>query len=69
MSVVNFSEVKRKDRHYHRGNSEKKIVYFINQGDPSSGAAIHQVRKLAASLNFFQYLCFDDLKDYTGWKS
>ena len=47
----------------------EKIVYFINQGDPSSGAAFHQVKKLAASLNFFQYQCFDDLKDYTGWKS
>ena len=46
-----------------------KIVLFINQADPSSGASIHQIRKLAASLNFLQYLDFEGLRKYTGWKS
>ena len=43
-------------------------MYCINQGDPSLGASIHQIRKLAASLSFSAPV-FDDLKDYTGWKS
>ena len=29
----------------------------------------HEPRKVASSMNFFQYMSFEGLQAYTGWKS
>ena len=47
----------------------QKIVYFIEGADPNQNANVHQIRSVATSLNFMKFLCFDELKSYTGWKS
>ena len=47
----------------------QKIVYFIDKADPNTQASVHQIRKLGSSLNFFQYLDFEELVKYTHWKS
>ena len=46
-----------------------KILYFIKRGDPDSVPQGHDVRKVATTINYFQYMSFQDLKSYTGWKS
>ena len=46
-----------------------KILYFIKKGDPEGIPRAHDVRKVSASLNNFQYMDFEDLRSYTGWKS
>ena len=46
-----------------------KLVYFIKKADPDSIPAGHDPRKVASSLNFFQYMSFEGLQAYTGWKS
>ena len=47
----------------------QQILYFIKSADPDSVPKAHQVRALATSVNFFQYMDFQALSDYTGWKS
>ena len=46
-----------------------KIIEFVNKADPNKHMSVHHLRKIASSLNFFQFMSFDDLKKYTGWKS
>ena len=46
-----------------------KIIYFVNTADPDGKPDVHHLRKIATSLNFMEYLDFEDLKRYTGWKS
>ena len=46
----------------------QKIVYFIEGADPNQHVHVHQIRKVDTSLNFLKYLCFADLKSYTGWE-
>ena len=47
----------------------QKILYFIKAADPESWPTVHEVRKVATSLNYFEFMEFEDLKEYTGWKS
>ena len=47
----------------------QKIMYFIKAADPDSVPAVYEVRKTASSLNYFEFMEFEDLKEYTGWKS
>ena len=46
-----------------------KILCFIKNADPGSWPEAHDVRKVASSLNYFESMSFEDLKQYTGWKS
>ena len=46
-----------------------KILNFIKQGDPEGSPMLHDVRKVSSSLNFFHCMNFEDLREYTGWKS
>ena len=46
-----------------------KLLYFIKTADPTSVPAGHDVRKVATSINYFEYMDFADLCNYTGWKS
>ena len=45
------------------------FFFFINAADPDSVPTAHQVRAIATSVNFFQYMDFKALSHYTGWKS
>ena len=47
----------------------QQILYFIKEADPDSMPSPHQVRAVATSINFFQYMDFQSLSQYTGWKS
>ena len=47
----------------------QKILYSIKSADPGSWPKAHEVRKVATSLNYFEFMEFEDLKQYTGWKS
>ena len=47
----------------------QQILYFIKEADPDSVPTAHQVRALATSVNFFQFMDFQALTHYTGWKS
>ena len=46
-----------------------KLLYFIKTADPTSVPAGHDVRKVATSINYFEFMDFADLCHYTGWKS
>ena len=46
-----------------------KIIAFICSAEPDKQARVHELRGIGASLNFYEYMCFEDLKGYTGWKS
>ena len=46
-----------------------KLTYFIKRADPASIPAGQDPRKVASSLNFFQYMSFEGLQAYTGGKS
>ena len=47
----------------------QQILYFIKEADPSSVPKAHNVRAIATSINFFHYMDFQALTEYTGWKS
>ena len=47
----------------------QQILYLIKEADPQSVPKAHQVRALATSLNFFHFMDFHSLTQYTGWKS
>ena len=47
----------------------QQILYFIKEADPASVPKAHQIRAMATSLNYFQYMDFSALTNYTGWKS
>ena len=47
----------------------QQILYFIKEADPESVPKAHQVRAIATSINFFQFMDFQALTKYTGWKS
>ena len=47
----------------------QQILYFIKAADPDSVPTAHQVRAIATSVNFFQYMDFQALSHYTSWKS
>ena len=47
----------------------QQILYFIKTADPASVPTAHQVRAIATSVNFFQFMDFQALSQYTGWKS
>ena len=47
----------------------QQILYFIKEADPDSVPKPHEVRALATSVNYFQYMDFSALTKYTGWKS
>ena len=42
---------------------------FYRKSRPKSNVHLHQIRRVATSLKFFKYLCFEYLKSYKGWKS
>ena len=46
-----------------------KLLYFIKTADPASVPAGHDVRKVATSINYFEFMDFAGLCNYTGWKS
>ena len=46
-----------------------KIIAFICSAEPDKKAKVHELRGIGASLNFYEYMNFEDLKNYTGWKS
>ena len=46
-----------------------KIIEFVNTADPNKHVSVHYLRKIASSLNYFQYMEFSSLKTFTGWKS
>ena len=46
-----------------------KIIALICSAEPDKSANVHQLRGISASLNFYEYMNFEDLKGYTGWKS
>ena len=46
-----------------------KLLYFIQSADPNSVPAGHDCRKVATSINFFEFMNFEGLTSYTGWKS
>ena len=46
-----------------------KIIEFVNGADPNKHMSVHMLRKIASSLNFFQFMDFQDLSKMTGWKS
>ena len=46
-----------------------KLLYFIKLADPNSVPTGHEVRKVASSMNFFEFMDFGELCKYTGWKS
>ena len=47
----------------------QQILYFIKDADPSAIPKTHDVRKLATSLNFLNFMDFSALKRFTGWRS
>ena len=47
----------------------QQILYLIKEVDPDSVPKAHQVRAIATSINFFQFMDFQALSQYTGWKS
>ena len=47
----------------------QQILYFINEADPDSVPKAHDVSAIATSVNFFQYMDFQALTRYTGWRS
>ena len=47
----------------------QQILYFIKQADPDSVPKAHQVRAIATSINYFQFMDLPALSQYTGWKS
>ena len=48
---------------------KQQILHFIKKGDPDAFPHVHDIRALATSINFMQHMQFDDLCNYTGWKS
>ena len=46
-----------------------KIIEFVNAADPNKKMSVHMLRKIAASMNYFQFMDFEHIKKYTGWKS
>ena len=49
--------------------SRAKLLYFIQATDPDSGPAGHDTRKVATTINLFEFMNFSDLAKYTGWRS
>ena len=47
----------------------QQILYFIKKADPDSIPKGHEIRKIATSINYFQFMDFESLRKYTGWKS
>ena len=47
----------------------QQILYFIKEANPGSLPKAHQLRAVATSVNYFHYMDFQALKEYTGWKS
>ena len=47
----------------------QQILYFIKEAEPDSIPKGHDVRKVATSLNFFNFMNFQLLKHYIHWKS
>ena len=43
-----------------------KVLYFVNRADPNGNFEVHQLRKVAASLNLVEYLYLEDLKQIYG---
>ena len=46
-----------------------QIIEFIKLAEPTCIPKGHDIRKIAATLNFFKYMDFSALQNYTGWKS
>ena len=46
-----------------------KLLYFIQAADPDSVPAGHDARKVATTINYFEFMDFKGLTQYTGWKS
>ena len=42
---------------------------MIKETDPESIPKAHDVRAIATSVNYFHYMDFQALTEYTGWKS
>ena len=47
----------------------QQILYFIKEADPESIPKAHDVRAIATSVNYFHFMDFQALSEYTGWKS
>ena len=47
----------------------QQILYFIKEADLESIPKAHDVRAIATSVNYFHYMDFQALTEYTGWKS
>ena len=50
-------------------NLGAKIIEFVNAADPHKKMSVHELRKIAASLNYFEFMKFSDIAKCTGWKS
>ena len=50
-------------------NLPEKTVFWYRKSRPKSNAYRHQIRRVATSLKFFKYLCFEYLKSCKDWKS
>ena len=48
---------------------KQQILYFIKKVSLGCVPKAHEVRKAATSVNYFQHMQFEPLKEYTGWKS
>ena len=46
-----------------------KAIYFVNPAAPNGNFEVHQLSRMALSLNFIEYLDFEGLYCYTSWKS
>ena len=44
-------------------------MYFIKEADPESIPKAHDVRAVATSVNYFHFMDFQALTEFTGWKS
>ena len=47
----------------------QQILYFIKEADPESIPKAHDVRAVATSVNYFHFMDFQALTEFTGWKS
>ena len=48
---------------------KQQILYLIKEADPESIPKAHDVRAVATSINYFHFMDFQALTEFTGWKS
>ena len=47
----------------------QQILFFIKEANKDSFPKAHQVRAIATTMNYFHYMDFQALTEYTGWRS